>query len=109
MGERPEGTTLDRIDVNGPYSPENCRWATHEVQVSNKRTNRMITAFGHTKPMKTMCRMFHMDARTILSRINGGMTPEEALTAKSGNRWHPAVVDQSACARLRAEQKGSKP
>lgn len=53
MGERPVGTSLDRIDVNGDYEPLNCRWSTVEEQAKNKRKTRVINRDSLMNFLKT--------------------------------------------------------
>lgn len=49
MGEAPENMEIDRIDVNGGYCPENCRWATDKENARNKRVNRLLTYQNETR------------------------------------------------------------
>ena len=46
MGDRPPGTTLERTDNNGGYTPENCTWATPKMQGRNRRDNFLVTVDG---------------------------------------------------------------
>lgn len=65
MGERPAGRSLDRIDNDGPYSKENCRWATRTEQAANTRVARWITFNGDRKVLSEWARYFGMPAPTL--------------------------------------------
>lgn len=80
MGTRPPGTTLDRIDVNGDYSPENCRWATAKQQQRNKRNNNNVVFRGRSRSLAEWAEGLRMPYDVLRYRLKAGWTPEEAFT-----------------------------
>lgn len=80
MGEPPEGQTLGRIDNDGMYEPENSRWETHKQQTRNRRSSRLLTAFGATKTLVEWAESAGIRADTISYRLRSGWAVEEALT-----------------------------
>lgn len=82
MGERPEGLTLDRIDVDGGYSPENCRWVGRDVQARNKRNNRLLTFNGKTQCSAAWAEEIGVKPYVICHRLKRGWTLERTLTTK---------------------------
>ena len=79
MGPRPPGHTLDRIDNDGPYSPENCRWTTPTMQQSNKRSNHRITANGVTHTLAEWSAIRDVPHTIFTDRLKRGWTPEDAI------------------------------
>lgn len=80
MGERPEETTLDRIDNGGEYKKENCRWATVRQQHNNTRVNHFISHEGKTKTIAQWARVAKISYNTLWYRVNCGWSVEKALT-----------------------------
>lgn len=64
-----EKLTLDRIDVNGSYSPENCRWVTYKQQSNNKRNNKNITVDGETHTIAEWAKISGIKYQTLYRRI----------------------------------------
>lgn len=86
MGPRPEGMTIDRIDTDGPYGPENCHWATDTEQARNKSNNRKLTIAGVTKCLAEWEQESPVTYFAILHRIRSGWSVEDAVRLPAGAR-----------------------
>lgn len=79
MGEPGPQQWLDRIDVNGDYAPENCRWASNLINGQNQRKTRMLTIHGRTQCAAAWERETGIGAATLIQRVKKGL-PDADVT-----------------------------
>ncbi len=80
MGEKPTPRhTVERVDTNGNYCPENCVWATYKQQARNTRRNHLLTCLGETKCIAEWAEITGIKYSVIHDRISRGWPPEKAF------------------------------
>lgn len=78
-----DNLTIERIDVNGDYSPHNCKWITSKQQHENTRKSIIVNIGGKKKPVGIWADEMGLKRSTVYGRIRKGMSPYEALTIHS--------------------------
>jgi hypothetical protein len=81
MGKQPfKGASIERKDNSLGYTPHNCIWATYTQQSRNRRSNRLLTAFGETKTITEWAEQTGLRHNTICYRLDSGWGADKALT-----------------------------
>lgn len=81
MAPRPSPKhSIDRIDNDGPYSPENCRWADQRTQTRNKRGIRWVTIDGNRYKAVELAEKVGIKTDTLVARVNCGLSFAEVMS-----------------------------
>lgn len=98
MGPRPKSCTLDRIDNNKGYSPDNCRWATPIMQANNTTRNVYVTYNNQTLTVIEWTRLLGLKETTLRVRLERGWSLERALfKSPEIKQYEVAGISKTLC------------
>ena len=81
-----DSLTIDRINVDAGYCPDNCRWVSMLTQANNKSNNRVLEYNGESHTVTEWSRIVGISKKVLSNRVNRGWSTEDALTIKLGGQ-----------------------
>lgn len=94
MGERPKGTSLDRIDVNGDYCKENCHWATAKEQALNMRTTHLLEFNGDIDSIHGWSKKLDITEQMIKYNFEHGLPLDHRFKAKKDKLYNGKTISE---------------
>lgn len=79
IGERPDGQSIERLDNDAGYFPENCVWADSKTQARNRRSTKFVTVCGKRRPIVAACEEYGLNHRHVWERRQQTSTMTEAF------------------------------
>lgn len=92
MGPRPDGYSIDRIDVDGDYCPENCRWSSVKEQSYNRRNNLRFNIDGKEYNTEDAAAMLKKNPETLRKRIRAGFSANDIVSSSNIRRQSKKVL-----------------
>ena len=91
MGDNPEDKTLNRINMDGDYSPSNCNWASWKEQNRNTRRTTFVRWNGKLMSTAELAEISGLRRKLVLERIRRGLSVKAATSKQRHGRWGPTL------------------